>query len=133
MELEVIRFSSGTDSTNGILLEIDRLSPAPYAEGYRCKRTFLAYTLEDEQRDKKYMARREFLTELISLILEKKVGIMRSILNVFLISMLVCCMFLVFLVLSTFLFTVEILMNIPRVVSLLGTPKKIIKSRRTVL
>ena len=53
MELEVIRISSGVDSTNGILLEVDRLSPAPYAEGYRCKRTFLAYTLEDEQRDKK--------------------------------------------------------------------------------
>ena len=53
MELEVIRISSGVDSTNGILLQVDRLSPAPYAEGYRCKRTFLAYTLEDEQRDKK--------------------------------------------------------------------------------
>ena len=53
MELEVIRFSSGTDSTNGILLEVDRLAPAPHAEGYRCKRTFLAYTLEDEQRDTK--------------------------------------------------------------------------------
>ena len=53
MELEVIRISSGTDSTNGILLEVDRLAPAPHAEGFRCKRTFLAYTLEDEQRDKK--------------------------------------------------------------------------------
>jgi hypothetical protein len=53
MELEVIRISSGTDSTNGILLELDRTANAPYAEGYRCKRTFLAYTLEDEQRDKK--------------------------------------------------------------------------------
>ena len=47
MELEVIRFSSGTDSTNGILLEIDKYAPAPHAEGYRCKRKFLAYTLED--------------------------------------------------------------------------------------
>ena len=53
MELEVIRISSGSDSTNGILLEVDRLAPAPHAEGYRCKRTFLAYTLEDEQRDTK--------------------------------------------------------------------------------
>ena len=53
MELEVIRISSGVDSTNGILLEVDRLSPAPYAEGYRCKRTFLAYTLEDEYREEK--------------------------------------------------------------------------------
>ena len=25
MELEVIRFSSGTDSTNGILLEVDKI------------------------------------------------------------------------------------------------------------
>ena len=53
MELEVIRFSGGTDSTNGILLEIDRLASNPHGEGFRCKRTFLAYTLEDEQRDKK--------------------------------------------------------------------------------
>jgi len=53
MELEVIRFSSGTDSTNGILFEIDKHTPAPHAEGYRCKRTFLAYTLEDEYREEK--------------------------------------------------------------------------------
>ena len=53
MELEVIRISSGTDSTNGILLEVDRLAPNPHGEGFRCKRTFLAYTLEDEQRDVK--------------------------------------------------------------------------------
>ena len=53
MELEVIRFSSGTDSTNGILLEVDKYAPAPHAEGYRCKREFLAYALEDEYRDEK--------------------------------------------------------------------------------
>jgi len=53
MELEVIRFSSGTDSTNGVLFEIDRLAPAPHAEGFRCKRKFLAYTLEDEYRNEK--------------------------------------------------------------------------------
>jgi len=53
MELEVIRISSESDSTNGVLLELDRLAPAPHAEGFRCKRTFLAYTLEDEYRDEK--------------------------------------------------------------------------------
>ena len=53
MELEVIRFSSGDDSTNGILLELDRHANSPHSEGYRCKRTFLAYTLEDEQRNEK--------------------------------------------------------------------------------
>ena len=53
MELEVIRFSSGTDSTNGILLEVDKYAPAPHAEGFRCKRKFLAYTLEDEYRNEK--------------------------------------------------------------------------------
>ena len=42
MELEVIRFSSGTDSTNGILLN-------------KTDSKFLAYTLEDEYRsEKKY-------------------------------------------------------------------------------
>ena len=44
MELEVIRFSSGTDSTNGILLELNRHANSPHSEGFRCKRTFLAYT-----------------------------------------------------------------------------------------
>jgi len=53
MELEVIRFSSGTDSTSGILLEIDKTSPNPHGEGFRCKRKFLAYTLEDEYREQK--------------------------------------------------------------------------------
>ena len=44
MKLEVIRFSSGTDSTNGILLEIKK-----------DENVFLAYTLEDEYRKtKKY-------------------------------------------------------------------------------
>ena len=42
MKLEVIRFSSGTDSTNGILLN-------------KTDNKFLAYTLEDEYRsEKKY-------------------------------------------------------------------------------
>ena len=55
MNLEVIRFSSGTDSTNGILLEVDKYAPSPHSEGFRFKRQFLAYTLEDEYRkDKKY-------------------------------------------------------------------------------
>ena len=53
MELEVIRFSSGIDSTNGILLEVDKYAPSPHEEGYRCKREFLAYTLEDEYRNEK--------------------------------------------------------------------------------
>ena len=41
MKLEVLRFSNGTDSTNGILFEVED------------KRKFLAYTLEDEYRDEK--------------------------------------------------------------------------------
>jgi hypothetical protein len=40
MKLEVIRFSSGTDSTNGILID-------------KTNNKFLAYTLEDEYRDEK--------------------------------------------------------------------------------
>ena len=40
MELEVIRFSSGTDSTNGILIN-------------KTNNKFLAYTLEDEYRNEK--------------------------------------------------------------------------------
>ena len=40
MKLEVIRISSGSDSTNGVLLD-------------KTNNKFLAYTLEDEQRDTK--------------------------------------------------------------------------------
>jgi len=40
MKLEVIRFCSGTDSTNGILID-------------KTNNKFLAYTLEDEYRDEK--------------------------------------------------------------------------------
>ena len=51
MELEVIRISSGTDSTNGILLE--SIEQGNEIDGCWKQRKFLAYTLEDEQRDKK--------------------------------------------------------------------------------
>tara|TARA_R110002012_G_scaffold320113_1_gene542447 strand:+ start:496 stop:1095 length:600 start_codon:yes stop_codon:yes gene_type:complete len=40
LKYEVLRISSGKDSTSGLLFEVDR-----------GQRTFLAYTLEDEQRD----------------------------------------------------------------------------------
>ena len=42
MKYEVLRISSGKDSTSGMLFEINR-----------GKRTFLCYTIEDEQRDVK--------------------------------------------------------------------------------
>ena len=42
MKYEVLRISSGKDSTSGMLFEVDNDT-----------RTFLAYTLEDEQRDVK--------------------------------------------------------------------------------
>ena len=42
MKLEVIRFSSEPDSTNGLLFSVE--------DG---ERNFLCYTLEDEQRDSK--------------------------------------------------------------------------------
>ena len=44
MELEVLRFSSQKDSTNGVLFDV--------TEG---KRKFLCYTLEDEYREEKVM------------------------------------------------------------------------------
>ena len=51
MKLEVIRFSSGTDSTNGMLLEV--IEQGNDIDGLWQQKKFLAYTLEDEQRDKK--------------------------------------------------------------------------------
>ena len=53
MELEVIRISSGTDSTNGILLE--SIEQGNEIDGCWRQRKFLAYTLEDEKRDKKVL------------------------------------------------------------------------------
>ena len=51
MELEVIRFSSGTDSTNGILFEI--IQQGNEIDGSWRQKKFLAYTLEDEYRGEK--------------------------------------------------------------------------------
>ena len=44
MKLEVLRFSSQKDSTNGILFDVTE------------DRKFLAYTLEDEHREEKVMS-----------------------------------------------------------------------------
>jgi len=51
MNLEVIRFSSGTDSTNGILFET--IHQGNEIDGIFKQTKFLAYTLEDEQRSEK--------------------------------------------------------------------------------
>ena len=48
MDLEVIRFSSGTDSTNGMLLET--IQQGNEIDGYFKQKKFLSYTLEDEYR-----------------------------------------------------------------------------------
>ena len=53
MKLEVLRISSGPDSTSGILFVVDDTADNPNEEGFRCKRSFVCYTLEDEKRDKK--------------------------------------------------------------------------------
>ena len=53
MKLEVIRFSSGTDSTNGLLLEV--IEQGNEIDGLWQQKKFLAYTLEDEQRDTKVL------------------------------------------------------------------------------
>ena len=51
MNLEVIRFSSGTDSTNGILFET--IQQGNEIDGIFKQTKFLAYTLEDEYRSEK--------------------------------------------------------------------------------
>ena len=51
MELEVIRISSGIDSTNGILFEI--IQQGNEIDGSWRQKKFLAYTLEDEHRSEK--------------------------------------------------------------------------------
>ena len=51
MQLEVLRVSSGTDSTNGLLFLLE--NHCNETDGSWVERTFLCYTLEDEYRDKK--------------------------------------------------------------------------------
>jgi len=55
MKLEVLRISSEQDSTSGMLFEVNDTANNPHGEGFRCKRKFLCYTLEDEKRDEKVM------------------------------------------------------------------------------
>jgi len=54
MKLEVYRISSEDDSTSGIMFEVET-AENPHGEGFRCKRRFLCYTLEDEKREEKVM------------------------------------------------------------------------------
>lgn len=51
MRLEVLRISSSTDSTNGLLFLVE--DHCNETDGAWVERTFLAYTLEDEYRDEK--------------------------------------------------------------------------------
>tara|TARA_R110000824_G_scaffold292796_5_gene481174 strand:- start:2579 stop:3073 length:495 start_codon:yes stop_codon:yes gene_type:complete len=51
MKLEVLRISSGADSTNGLLFLVE--NHCNETDGSWIERTFLAYTLEDEYRDEK--------------------------------------------------------------------------------
>ena len=53
MKLEVLRISSSDDSTSGILFVVDDTAENPHGEGFRCKKSFVCYTLEGEKRDKK--------------------------------------------------------------------------------
>jgi hypothetical protein len=53
MKLEVARISSGPDSTSGILFIVDDTADSPHSEGFRCKKSFVCYTLEDEKRNEK--------------------------------------------------------------------------------
>ena len=51
MRLEVLRISSGTDSTNGLLFLVE--DHENEVDGSWATKKFLAYTLEDEYRDEK--------------------------------------------------------------------------------
>ena len=48
MQLEVLRVSSGVDSTNGLLFLLE--NHCNETDGSWVERTFLCYTLEDEYR-----------------------------------------------------------------------------------
>ena len=133
MDLEVIRFSSGTDSTNGILLEVNKHAPAPHAEGFRCKRTFLAYTLEDEYRSEKKYGETRIPNGTYKLALRKTGGYHQKYSKRFPdihVGMLHVTDVPNF---EYILIHCVIPMSIQLVVSSLVTPKKITKSRRTVL
>ena len=102
MKLEVLRISSGPDSTSGILFIVDDMADSPHSEGFRCKRSFVCYTLEDEHRDEKNMEKQESLLGHIKLNLEQKVDIIKNILKDFLRFIGVCFILLTYLTLNIF-------------------------------
>ena len=63
MNLEVLRYSSQKDSTNGLLFEVSN-----------DKRDFLCYTLEDEERDVKIMGETRIPNGTYKLVLRKTGG-----------------------------------------------------------
>ena len=62
MKLQVLRFNSRSDSTNGLLFDI--------TNGVK----FLCYTLEDEKREKKVMAETRIPAGMYSILLRKEGG-----------------------------------------------------------
>ena len=62
MKLKVIRFSSQSDSTNGILFDVTN------------ETKFLCYTLEDERREEKVMAETRIPAGVYSILLRKEGG-----------------------------------------------------------
>jgi len=120
MELEVLRISSGEDSTSGLLFDVTN------------NRKFLCYTLEDEHRDsynEKIMSETRIPAGTMSLC-GQLVECMKNMLKDFLIFIGVLCTLGMYLILSISLFTVVTLMNILLGVFYWGTTKKTTKSTK---
>ena len=108
MQLEVLRFSSQTDSTSGLLFEVTDI-----------KRHFLCYTIEDERRALKVRGETRVPAGTY------KVGFTINILKNILVYTAVCFISLTSLTLSIFLYIPEILMSTLLGVLSLATRKKI--------
>ena len=67
MKLEVLRFNSADDFTNGILFDVSNN-----------KRQFLAYTLEDQAQTTKVLAKQEYQPIHTIYLLEKRVAFIQD-------------------------------------------------------
>ncbi len=113
MKLEVLRTSSQVDCTHGLLFEVNELG-----------KHFLCYTLEDEQRVLKVKGETRIPAGTYKIELRREGGFHARYDKNILVYTVVCCMSLMFLVLSIFLFILETLTSILLVVLSLETVRK---------
>jgi hypothetical protein len=123
MKLEVLRISSQEDSTNGVLYKVNPDK----------SREFLAYTLEDEERDEKVMHETRIPSGTYRITLRTVGGLPLSMQKDSKIFTKVCYGFVTFLISSIYLFIAVTLTSILAVACWLARLRRAIKKQKTGL